>query len=229
MTPRTVPPPPNYPPDTATPPPEDDWWDRLYADDAPAAPEPEGREPAGEPDEAPEDDDVEPKKTPWWARKRDAAAGPQDPEPEKPSAEEGEKGEEDEDPPGKPPAAPQRRPGRTKGGKTPTGGPGADKAAAGPRIRRDRVLYVAANAAAAGAGWWLGLGPWLDDCLTYYLPRPGGGWITLAVLTVGIVAVDARTHGLRGRHRHPLVAVLGWAGRIPLATAVLAIALNNTN
>ncbi|MCK2144883.1 hypothetical protein MWG58_29000 [Streptomyces sp. WAC00276] len=221
MTPRTVPPPPDYPPDSATPPPEDDWWDRLYADDAPAKPEAE------------DGDDVEPKKTPWWARKRDADTNPKDSE-DAPEPASSPPAEAAGDSPVEttPPPAPRRRLSLTKPGQATAGGVQQQVAKPlpdGPRIRRDRVLYVAANAAAAGAGWWLGLGPWLDDCLTYYLPRPGGGWVTLAVLTVGIVAVDARTHGLRGRHRHPLVAVLGWAGRIPLATAVLAIALYNTN
>ncbi|MEL7994287.1 hypothetical protein AAG656_28710 [Streptomyces albidoflavus] len=229
MTPRAVPPPPDYPPDSATPPPEDDWWDRLFAEDAPADLELEDKEPG----KAPEDDDAQAKKVPWWARKRDADASPRD---------SGDDPETASDPLAEaagdspldttPTPSLRRRLSLTKPGQATAGGVQqqvAKRLPGGPRIRRDRVLYVAANAAAAGAGWWLGLGPWLDDCLTYYLPRPGGGWITLAVLTIGIVAVDARTHGLRGRHRHPLVAVLGWAGRIPLATAALAIALYNTN
>ncbi|MFJ2067090.1 hypothetical protein ACIOIM_29385 [Streptomyces albidoflavus] len=233
MTPRAVPPPPDYPPDSATPPPEEDWWDRLFAEDAPAEPEAEGKEPAGESDETQGGDDAETKKMPWWARKRDAGANPQDsqddPDPDSdPLAEAAGDSPVDTTPT----PSPRRRLSLTKPDQATAGGVQqqvAKRLPGGPRIRRDRVLYIAANAAAAGAGWWLGLGPWLDDCLTYYLPRPGGGWITLAVLTVGIVAVDARTHGLRGRHRHPLVAALGWAGRIPLATAVLAIALYNTN
>ncbi|MFD9151559.1 hypothetical protein ACFWDF_30705 [Streptomyces diastaticus] len=233
MTPRTVPPPPDYPPDSATSPPPPDWWDRLYADDAPAEPESEGKEPAGEPDETQGGDDAQAKKMPWWARKRDADASPQDSGSDaEPASDPLAEAAGDSPVDTAPPPSPRRRLSLTKPGQATAGGVQqqvAKRLPGGPRIRRDRVLYIAANAAAAGAGWWLGLGPWLDDCLTYYLPRPGGGWITLAVLTVGIVAVDARTHGLRGRHRHPLVAVLGWAGRIPLATAVLAIALYNTN
>ncbi|MFE6903809.1 hypothetical protein ACFVFJ_44510 [Streptomyces sp. NPDC057717] len=96
-------------------------------------------------------------------------------------------------------------------------------------IRRDRVLYVAYNAVAAGIGWRLGLGPWLAQCLDYYIPRPGWGTAVLIVLAVATLAVDSRTHGLRGPGRHLLARLLGWAGRIPLATAVLAIALHNTH
>ncbi|WP_230536457.1 hypothetical protein [Streptomyces sp. OUCMDZ-3434] len=232
MTPRAVPPPPDYPPDSATPPPEEDWWDRLFAEDAPAELELEDKRSARDPDEAPEDGGRA-KKKPWWVRKRNADPSPQDsgsdPEPDSdPLAEAAGNSPLDTTPT----PSPRRRLSLTKPGQATAGNVQqqvAKRLPGGPRIRRDRVLYIAANAGAAGAGWWLGLGPWLDTCLTYYLPRPGGGWITLAVLTVGIVAVDARTHGLRGRHRHPLVAVLGWAGRIPLATAVLAIALYNTN
>jgi hypothetical protein len=84
-----------------------------------------------------------------------------------------------------------------------------------PRTRS--ALY---NAGAAGAGWVLGLyGPFaaaLDDC--------GSNYSVSGALVVGVggCLIIAHVWDRRTRHWWPGLA---WAARIPLATAVLALAL----
>jgi hypothetical protein len=92
-----------------------------------------------------------------------------------------------------------------------------DRAAAALSPKTRRALY---NASAAGAGWGLGLyqqcAAALADCGQQYSIS---GALTLGVGTCLIVAHvwDRRT-----RHWWPGIA---WAARIPLATAILALAL----
>jgi hypothetical protein len=93
--------------------------------------------------------------------------------------------------------------------------PDQASAAIGPKTRR--LLY---NASAAGAGWGLGLyqqcAAALADCGQQYSVS---GALVLGIATSLLVAHywDRRT-----RHWWPGIA---WAARIPLATAILALAL----
>lgn len=84
-----------------------------------------------------------------------------------------------------------------------------------PRTRR--ALY---DATAAGTGWLLGLyrlfATALDDCGTHYSTAGA------LVLGIGGCAVIAHVWDRRTRHWWPGIA---WAARIPLATAILALAI----
>jgi hypothetical protein len=92
-----------------------------------------------------------------------------------------------------------------------------DQAAAAISPRTRKALY---NASAAGAGWSLGLyqqfAGAIADCGQHYSI---GGAI---VLGVGGCLVIAHVWDRRTRHWWPGIA---WAARIPLATAILALAL----
>ena len=92
-----------------------------------------------------------------------------------------------------------------------------DKAAAAISPGTRRLLY---NATAAGAGWGLGLyqqfAAALADCGTSY--SIGGA----LVLGAGGSLLIAHVWDRRTRHWWPGIA---WVARIPLATAVLALAL----
>lgn len=83
--------------------------------------------------------------------------------------------------------------------------------------RTRRGLY---NASAAGAGWGLGLyrpfAAAIADCSTTYSTSGG------LTLGIGGCLLIAHTWDRRTRHWWPGLA---WAARIPLATAVLALAL----
>ncbi|MEV7417726.1 hypothetical protein [Streptomyces sp. NPDC089919] len=75
------------------------------------------------------------------------------------------------------------------------------------------------NAAAVAGGWWIGLEPlyagWINDCGRNSI---SGALVLGGVLCLGTAAVwDRRT-----RHWHP---VIRWIARIPLASAVTALAL----
>ncbi|MEV7389603.1 hypothetical protein [Streptomyces sp. NPDC091215] len=92
-----------------------------------------------------------------------------------------------------------------------------ERAAAAISPRTRRLLY---NASAAGAGWGLGLYSkfaWaLNDCGT------SQGVTAALTLGVGASLVIAHFWDRRTRHWWPGIA---WAARIPLATALLALAL----
>lgn len=89
-----------------------------------------------------------------------------------------------------------------------------------------RLLAVAYNTGAAGAGWWCGLGPWMFDGITQYgtddVAR--GVWVGVGLTLISLIA-EWKTHAWRSPDRALLVRAAGWAGRIPLATALLALAL----
>ena len=80
-----------------------------------------------------------------------------------------------------------------------------------------RLLY---NATAAGAGWGLGLYGQFADVLADCGATSIGGAL---VLGVGSTALIAHVWDRRTRHWQP--GLLAWCARIPLATAVLALAL----
>ena len=98
----------------------------------------------------------------------------------------------------------------------------------GRRINKKHTAYTAYWLTAAATGWGIGLEPWFASCLDYYVGNGGAGTATLVVLAVVVLAVDSRTHGLRSPARHVFTRAIGWVGRIPLASAVLALALYNT-
>lgn len=92
--------------------------------------------------------------------------------------------------------------------------PGRAAAAISPRTRR--ALY---NASAAGAGWALGL----YDQFAWALTDCGKSSISGAiVLGVGGCLLIAHVWDRRTRHWWPGIA---WVARIPLATAITALAL----
>jgi hypothetical protein len=93
-------------------------------------------------------------------------------------------------------------------------------------IRTDRLRHVAYNASAAYAGWQLGAVSWCLDGITHYgaLSTPRGVWVGIGLCLAACV-VEWRTHGLRTPGRYWLARIGGWAGRIPLASAALALAL----
>jgi hypothetical protein len=137
-----------------------------------------------------------------------------EPEPEPEPAEETDRGEEEQE--DKPPAF-KSKPGYWPRPHLPTAITHApDQAAAAISHSTRRLLY---NASAAGAGWGLGLyqplAHALEDCGTSSI----GGAL---VLGIGGTALIAHTWDRRTRHWWPGIA---WIARIPLATAVLALAL----
>lgn len=142
----------------------------------------------------------------WWAPKPDAPIVEDEPEPEA-----------EEEQPDRPPVfAPE--PGYWPRPHMPaviTNVPARAEAAISPGTRR--FLY---NATAAGAGWMLGLYSkfaWaLDDC------GHQEGADAALILGVGGAALIAHVWDRRTRHWWPGIA---WCARIPLATALLALAL----
>ncbi|MFI2078484.1 hypothetical protein [Streptomyces triculaminicus] len=122
---------------------------------------------------------------------------------------------------------PEEESDRTRGRWTPRRGPGAllDAVTDDPK-RRHHLKVLAYNGAAAGAGWKLGIGPWLHDSLTYYGQHDtdNGVYVGCGVIAVAALA-EIRSHNWRGPTNHAVMRLLGWLARIPLATAVLALAL----
>lgn len=82
-----------------------------------------------------------------------------------------------------------------------------------PIWQQRRIRRVAYYGTAAGTGWWLGLGPWLLDGIQTIGQQESIG----AGLSMGCGFIFI---GLIAAHYVP-----GWIGRIPVATAVLALAL----
>lgn len=98
----------------------------------------------------------------------------------------------------------------------------------GKLLNKQHAARTAYWASAAGAGWLLGAGPWFLACLNFYIGGGFYGTAVLVVLALLILTVDSRTHALRGPGRHPVARAAGWVARIPLASALLAIALYKT-
>jgi hypothetical protein len=93
-------------------------------------------------------------------------------------------------------------------------------------VQLRRVHQVAYNAAAAAAGWMLGVVAWIGHGLQDAgADRVSDGvWTGLGMVLLTAVA-ELRTHGWRHPHSHWIVRVAGWCARIPLASALLALAL----
>lgn len=198
----------------------EDWLDRLYADEQPptAAPVEPVRGGGRLPD--------------WWAPKRDVTA----PEPDEPETDQDAPGDDAETEPSTDIAPADDAPAADAG---PAAAPpqpyvveihtAATEAAAGfvkDPDQRKRVARVLYNGTAAGIGWAAGGGPWVLDSLLYYGQADGnnGVWVGVGVIVVCLIA-EMRSHGWRHRGRHVVWQLLGWIARIPLATAVLALAL----
>jgi len=98
----------------------------------------------------------------------------------------------------------------------------------GKLLNKQAVARTAYWASAAGVGWSIGIGPWFLACLNYYLGSGFYGMAVLVVIALIVLAVDSGTHALRGPGRHAFARAAGWMTRIPLATALLAIALYKT-
>lgn len=204
MTEQLIPPLPVHPPTVDAPAPA--WWDALYADD-----EPQPTPPA-----------AAPRLPDWWkpkptlptpapapeAEEDEPAVGTDEPEHDQ-LEEEFEELEQPREHFG------QRGPVRAV----------LDTVSENPKHRR-RLEVLAYNASAAGAGWWAGAGPWVHDSLVFYGQHdtPNGVYVGCGVVAVAALA-EIRSHHWRGPHNHIVVRLLGWLARIPLAAAVLALAL----
>lgn len=145
----------------------------------------------------------------WWAPNPDAPILEEEPEPE-PDPE-----DEDEAPERAPVFTPE--PGYWPRPHMPAAvGRARDRAEIALSHRTRRLLY---NASAAGAGWMLGL----YGKFSWAIHDLGKSSISGAlVLGIGGSAVIAQFWDRRTRHWWPGIA---WVARIPLATAVLALAL----
>ncbi|MCD9145797.1 hypothetical protein [Streptomyces albireticuli] len=214
MTEQLIPPPPAHPPTIGAPAP--DWWDDLYADEAPRPSRP-----------------VAPRLPDWWSPKpalpepeadQDSEAYPEEepaaeddePEPDPEANEPEEEPEEELEEPEQP--REQRAP------RSPIRAV-LDTVTDDPKRRRQLEL-LAYNGSAAGTGWWLGIGPWVHDSLIFYGQHdtPNGVYVGCGVIAVAALA-EIRSHNWRGPNNHIAMRLLGWLARIPLATAVLALAL----
>ncbi|MEU1372998.1 hypothetical protein ABZ442_04950 [Streptomyces triculaminicus] len=213
MTEQLIPPPPAYPPAVGVSAP--DWWDALYPDD-----EPPSTRPAA----------------PWlpdWRKPKpslptldpDQGQELEEPEDDEPPAEDDEHSQDDaeDEQPEEEPAGPER-PRRQRAPHRHLDAV-LDTVTSDPK-RRHRLEVLAYNGTAAGAGWRLGIGPWLHDSLVFYGQHdtPNGVFVGCGVIAVAAVA-EVRSHNWRGPDNHVVMRLLGWLARIPLATAVLALAL----
>lgn len=204
-------------PDDPTPATDPDgWWDDLYSEQPEREPE---RQPA-------------PRLTPWWDKKPTDLTHQAD---EEPTEAEPETAETSTDPDPEPAAEPDDDPAeddeeQVDRPRTFEPQPGywprphmpaaltdiPDRAEAAISHGTRRLLY---NATAAGAGWALGLygqfASVLADCGATSI---GGG----LVLGIGGTVLIAHVWDRRTRHWWPGIA---WIARIPLATAILALAL----
>lgn len=93
-----------------------------------------------------------------------------------------------------------------------------DQAATAISPRTRKALY---NATAAGAGWGLGLYQQFAGAIT----DCGQQTSFSGALTLGVGGCLLIAHVWDRRTRHWQPALLAWAARIPLATALLALAL----
>jgi hypothetical protein len=89
-----------------------------------------------------------------------------------------------------------------------------------------RIHRVAYNAAAAAAGWMLGVAGWIGQGLADAGSHrvADGVWTGVGMVLLTAVA-ELRTHGWRDPGKHFAVRAAGWCARIPLASALLALAL----
>ena len=144
----------------------------------------------------------------WWDRLYDK------PEPDEPDGDEGEQEEAVEEQPGRFTPQPDYWP-HPHMPAVLTHAPERAAAAISPKTRA--FLY---NASAAGAGWGLGLYQWfahaIADCGTNYSISGA------LVLGIGGSLLIAHVWDRRTRHWWPGIA---WVARIPLATAICALAL----
>lgn len=96
--------------------------------------------------------------------------------------------------------------------------------------RAARVRLLAYNGSAAAAGWWLGI----EHFCAQGIAESGRGdvgegvWVGIGLIIAALV-LELRSHGMRAPGRAPLIRFLGWLLRIPLASAVLALALYGPN
>lgn len=87
-----------------------------------------------------------------------------------------------------------------------------------------RWRHAAYNGSAAAAGWLLGLAPAMHSGMADSDSTTTGVWMGVGLIII-TATTELRTHTLRDPGRHHLIQALGWAFRIPLASAVLALAL----
>ncbi|MFJ3587513.1 hypothetical protein ACIQUY_29345 [Streptomyces sp. NPDC090231] len=96
--------------------------------------------------------------------------------------------------------------------------------------QRQRILHVAYNHTAAALGQSVGLLPWMRENLDYYgrHSTSNGAAVGVGVIVVCLL-VEIRSHHWRGRGAPIALRFLGWVTRVPLACAVLALALYSPN
>lgn len=161
-----------------------------------------------------------------------------DPDPTDPSADPDPEPEPDPDPTeaDADPDQAERLPAKRKKAPAPVPAPpseaireAADEIAAGlltDPAQRQRIAHVAYNGSAAALGHSVGLAPWLHDSLDYYGSHDTNNGVTVGVgVIVVCLLVEIKSHAWRGRGAPIILRVLGWIARVPLASAVLALAL----
>lgn len=191
----------------------DDWWDRLYADDT-STRRPQARPVSKATTRLPD----------WWEAKPDLTIPADDTEAETEGQDEGAEEEPDDNSEPEGDDSVQADDPTSKNGwfvrKTgywPT--PTLPNVPARPALSdgTKRLLY---NASAAGAGYYLGLTPTIGDLIESCGQETsiGGALVLGAGICLGIAVMwDSRT-----RHWY---RPLAWAARIPLASALTALAL----
>ncbi|MFI5809001.1 hypothetical protein [Streptomyces sp. NPDC051561] len=98
-----------------------------------------------------------------------------------------------------------------------------------PKQRR-RIAVGIYNIGAAGIGYAVGIVPWAVGRLLFYgRTDPREGVVIGAGLIVVCAVAEIRTHRWRSHDAHLILRVVGWIARIPLASAVLALALYGPN
>lgn len=90
--------------------------------------------------------------------------------------------------------------------------------------RRRRALVVAYNGSAAAVGWWAGIGPAIHNALTGADTVRDGVWMGVGLVLIAGFA-ELPTGWMRNPARHRAIRAVGWAFRIPMATAALALLL----
>lgn len=91
-------------------------------------------------------------------------------------------------------------------------------------IRRHRVLFLAYNGAAAAVGWWAGMGPAITSALHGAATTRDGVWMGVGLVLIA-GAAELPTAWMRKPSRPRAIRAVGWAFRIPAATAALALLL----
>lgn len=89
-----------------------------------------------------------------------------------------------------------------------------------------RARWLLYNASAAAAGWWLGIERFCAEGIAASgrTSVEEGVWVGVGLILAAFV-LELAGHRFRGAGAHPIGRLIGWALRVPLASAALALAL----